>query len=245
MNMDLLLILGIGLFAGIVSGVIGTGSSIMLVPVLAHVYGPKTAVPIMAVAAVMANISRILVWWREVDWRACAAYAAPGVPAAVLGARTMLVLPPRAVDAAMGVFLVAMIPARRWLAANMVSLRLPHLAAAGAVIGFLTGIVAATGPADVPFFIGYGLTKGAFIGTEAAASLAVYATKTVTFQRSGALPFDYILKGLTVGTSLMVGSFIAKPFLLRLAPEKFRLIMDALLLASGASLLWGAYSSSG
>ena len=79
----------------------------------------------MAVAAVMANISRILAWWREVDWRACAAYAATGVPAAVLGARTMLVLPPRAVDAAMGVFLLSMIPARRWLAANLVSLPLP------------------------------------------------------------------------------------------------------------------------
>jgi len=39
----------------------------------------------------------------------------------------------------------------------------------------------------------------------------------------------------------MVGSFIAKPFLLRLAPEMFRFIMDALLLASGASLLWDAF----
>jgi hypothetical protein len=194
----------------------------MLEPVLAHVYGPKAAVPIMAVAAVMANASRILVWWREIDWRACAAYAATGVPAAVLGARTMLVLPPRAVDAAMGVLLLSMIPARRWLAANLVSLRLTHLAAAGAVIGFLAGIVAATGPADLPFFIGYGLTKGAFIGAEAAASLAVYATKTVTFRGSGALPFDDILEGLTVGASLMVGSFIAKPFVLRLGPDTFR-----------------------
>jgi uncharacterized protein len=127
------------------------------------------------------------------------------------------------------------------MATNLVKLRLPHLAAAGAVIGFLTGIVAATGPADVPFFIGYGLTKGAFIGTEAAASLSVYATKILTFRGSGALPIDSILKGLTVGASLMVGSFIAKPFLLRLAPETFRHVMDALLLASGVSLLWGAY----
>jgi uncharacterized protein len=88
----------------------------MLVPVLAYVYGPKTAVPIMAVAAVMANISRILAWWREIDWRACGAYAATALPAAVLGARTMLELPPRAVEAAMGAFLLSMIPARRWMA---------------------------------------------------------------------------------------------------------------------------------
>lgn len=123
--MGLFLILIIGLLAGIISGIIGTGSSIMLVPVLAYVYGPKEAVPIMAVAAVMANISRILAWWREVDWRAVAAYAVTGVPAAVLGARTMLVLPPRAVDAAIGAFLLLMIPGRRWLAANLIHLRLP------------------------------------------------------------------------------------------------------------------------
>jgi uncharacterized protein len=60
MNISLLLILGIGLVAGTISGIIGTGSSIMLVPVLAYVYGPKTAVPIMAVASVLANFSRIL-----------------------------------------------------------------------------------------------------------------------------------------------------------------------------------------
>ncbi|WP_375464064.1 sulfite exporter TauE/SafE family protein [uncultured Methylobacterium sp.] len=238
--MGLLLILAIGLVAGVVSGVIGTGSSIMLVPVLAYVYGPKEAVPIMAVAAVMANVSRILAWWREVDGRAVAAYAVSGVPAAALGARTMLVLPPRAVDLAIGAFLLAMIPARRWLAANLIALRLSHLAIAGAAIGFLTGIVASTGPASVPVFIGYGLAKGAFIGTEAAASLAIYATKTLTFQGSGALPADDLLKGLCVGASLMVGAFAAKPFVLRLAPETFRHIMDALLLASGTSLLWGA-----
>jgi len=236
----LLVILAIGLVAGIVSGIIGTGSSIMLVPVLAYMYGPKAAVPIMGVAAIIANISRIVIWWREVDWKACAAYAATGAPAAVLGARTMLVLPPRAVDAAMGIFLLLMIPARRWLAANLVGLRLPHIAAAGAVIGYLTGIVAATGPADVPFFLAYGLTKGAFIGTEAGGSLAVYAAKILTFRGSGALPIDYILKGSAVGASLMVGAFVAKPFLLRLAPEAFRNIMDALLLASGIGLLLGA-----
>jgi uncharacterized protein len=51
------------LFAGIVSGVIGTGSSIMLLPVLVFTFGPKEAVPIMAIAAVIGNITRVLVWW--------------------------------------------------------------------------------------------------------------------------------------------------------------------------------------
>jgi len=84
-------VLIVGLLAGTISGIVGTGSSIMLMPVLIYQYGPKEAVPIMAVAAVMANFSRILAWWREVDWRACLAYSVTGIPAAALGARTLLV----------------------------------------------------------------------------------------------------------------------------------------------------------
>ena len=111
--MGLIFILAVGLAAGVISGIVGTGSSIMLVPVLAYVYGPKAAVPIMAVASVMANLSRILAWWRDVDWRAFAAYSITGGPAAFLGARTLLVLPARAVDIAIGMFLLAMIPGFR------------------------------------------------------------------------------------------------------------------------------------
>src|SRR5438067_3255012 len=116
----------------------------MLMPVLVYQYGPKQAVPIMAVAAVMANLSRILAWWREVDWRACAAYSLTGIPAAALGARTLLLLPSRAVDIAIGAFLIAMVPARHWLARHEVKLSVWHLALAGAIIGYLTGIVVST-----------------------------------------------------------------------------------------------------
>ena len=74
-------VLLVGLAAGALSGIIGTGSSIMLLPILVYQFGPKQAVPIMAVAAVMSNIAKVMAWWREVDWRAFAAYTIPGVPA--------------------------------------------------------------------------------------------------------------------------------------------------------------------
>jgi uncharacterized protein len=57
-------ILLVGFAAGTISGIVGTGSSVMLMPVPVHQHAPKQAVPIMAIAAVMANFSRILAWWR-------------------------------------------------------------------------------------------------------------------------------------------------------------------------------------
>ena len=214
----------------------------MLMPVLVYQYGPQQAVPIMAVAAVMANLSRILAWWREVDWRACAAYSVTGIPAAALGARTLLALPPHAVDISIGLFLIAMVPVRHWLARYDLKVSLWHLAIGGAVIGYITGIVVSTGPLSVPLFLFYGLTKGAFLATEAASSLGLYVSKSLTFQQFGALTADVALKGLIAGSSLMAGAFIARRFVLRLEPDVFRLVMDGIMLAAGAAMLFNAFA---
>jgi len=82
-----LLVLFVGVAAGMVSGIVGTGSSMMLMPVLVIFFGPLQAVPIMAIGAVMGNLGKVLAWRREIDWRACAAYCATAVPGAALGVR--------------------------------------------------------------------------------------------------------------------------------------------------------------
>ena len=239
--MDVALVLAVGLVAGLVGGVVGFGSSIMLLPVLVVAYGPRLAVPVMAVASVMGNLARILTWWREIDWRACAAYSATGIPAAALGARTLLVLPPQLVEAALGLFFLAMIPIRRSLASRRLRIGRWHLALAGAAIGFLTGIVVSTGPLNAPLFLAHGLVKGAFIATEAAGSLAVYVTKAITFRTFGALSLDVFVKGVVAGSALMLGTLFARRFVVRLDPARFRLMMDGLLALSGAAMVWSAF----
>lgn len=238
--MEFVIILAVGLVAGTLGGIVGFGSSIMLMPVLVIAFGPRQAVPVMAIAAVMANFARILAWWREVDWRAVAAYSVTGIPAAALGARTLVALPPPLVEGALGAFFIGMIPLRRWMSAHNWRLNAWHLAALGLLIGYLTGIVVSTGPITAPIFLGYGLVKGAFVGTEAAASLAVYLSKSVTFRNLGVLPWDIVAKGVITGSSLMAGAFVAKRFVLKLEPAQFRLLMEGLMLLSGTVLLWAA-----
>ncbi len=65
-------------------------------------------------------------------------------------------------------------------------------------------------------------------------------SKSVTFERFGALTPDVALKGLIAGSSLMFGAFIAKRFVLHLQPHMFRLLMDGIMLVAGLSLLWNA-----
>ena len=240
LHLDMLAVLVLGVAAGTLGGVIGFGSSIMLMPVLVILFGPREAVPIMAVAALLANASRAAVWWREVDWRAFAAYSATGVPAAALGASTLLTIPQRWIEITMGLFFLAVIPARRWLARHNLRINLWQLAIAGAVVGYITGIVVSTGPINAPFFLAFGLVKGAYLATEALGSLAVYISKTIVFRSFGALPVEIISKGLIIGSSLMVGSFLGKRLVLKLKAEQFSVLIEGLLLASGLTMLGAA-----
>ena len=234
-------VLALGLFAGTLSGIVGFGASIMLMPVLMLAFGPQEAVPIMAIAALLANFSRVLVWWREVDWRANAYYCSTAVPMAALGARTLLILDPRIVEGILGGLFLLMIPARRWLVARGMRVKAWHLPIVGAGIGFLSGMVASTGPINTPFFLAYGLVKGAYLATEAVGSMAIGITKAIVFQRFDALPLETVGRGLLIGASLMIGSRLAKGFVLRLDAEQFRLLMDLLLAGAGLVLLWGAF----
>ena len=101
-------------------------------------------------------------------------------------------------------------------------------------------MVASTGPINTPFFLAYGLVKGAYLSTEALGSMAIGITKAIVFQRFDALPPATVGRGLLVGASLMVGSRLAKGFVIRLDAHQFRTLMDCLLAAAGLVLLTGA-----
>jgi uncharacterized protein len=237
-----LLILVLGLIGGVIGGVVGFGASILMMPVLVFAFGPKEAIPIMAIASVLANWMRVAIWWREVDWRANAAYCATAVPAAALGARTLIALDARMVEAALGIFLIAVIPVRRWLMARGFSVTLWGLALVGLVIGFLTGLVASTGPLNTPFFLAYGLTKGAYISTEAVGSGAVSLMKSLVFRTYGILPGETIVRGLLVGASLMVGSWFAKAIVQRMDARHYASILEVMMVFAGLTMIYAAMS---
>ena len=241
MSADYLFVLVLGLFAGTLGGIVGTGSSLVLMPALVILFGPREAVPIMAIAAILGNLGRVIAWWREIRWRSCAAYCSTAIPGAMAGARLLLTIPAGVAELALGVFFLSLIPLRRWMAARSFTLSPWHLALLGAPLGLLTGLVVSTGPLTVPLFTFHGLERGALLGTEAAASIGMYGAKVGTFRFFDALPLDVVLEGLIVGLTLMAGSFIGRFVVLALSPGTYRTLIDALMLCSGLTLLWAAF----
>jgi hypothetical protein len=134
------------------------------------------------------------------------------------------------------VFFLVMIPVRRVMAARAWRVRLWQLGIAGAVVGFLTGLILSTGPLSVPVFTGFGLSGGAFLGTEAASAVVLYAGKLATFGQFGALTTTVVARGLAIGTALMIGPFLTRTFVHRVRPHTYAIVIDHVLLAAAVGM---------
>lgn len=241
--MSFIAVILLAIFSGVISAVVGTGSSILLIPALTYVFGAKEAVPIMALASVMGNLSRIYLWRHSICFKPLFYYLLSGIPAVILGANTLWNMPEKGLNIGMGLFFILMIPVIHLLRKHQIKMKTYQVAIAGAVIGYLTGVVFSTGPLTIPIFSAYGLTLGPLLATEAAASFIIYLTKALTFSQLGAINSVILISGALVGGGLIVGNYFGKKLVLKLTPKLFQWLLDTMLIFAGSSLLINGITS--
>lgn len=234
-----LLLLFLGLAAGTLSAVTGFGGAAIQLPILAALFGIKDAVPILTVAQLIGNGSRVWFNRAELDGRVAAWFALGAVPAAVAGGMLFAAAPVSWLTRLLGAFLLAIVAWRR-LAPHSGNRRMPLAAFAplGAGSSFLSALTGSVGPLMAPFFLAYGLVKGAYIGTEALCSLMMHVVKLIVY--GGASLID--LKGLGVGGGLgmvlIVGSYLGKRIVDRVSKRLFVLLVELTLVAAGVHFLF-------
>ncbi len=88
-----------------------------------------------------------------------------------------------------------------------------------------------------PFFLAYGLVKGAYIGTEALSTVVMHVTKLVAYRESSILTRLDVLIGLAIGPIMILGSFLGKRIVDRLPERVFIAIIEAVLVTAGLIFL--------
>lgn len=69
----------------------------------------------------------------------------------------------------------------------------------------------------------------------------MFSSKAVAFRYLGARPDKVILSGLIVGSTLMMGAWLAKWFVEKLDENHFWGLMDAVLFIAGITMIFGAF----
>lgn len=233
-----LLLVG-GWVAATVSGAAGFGGALLLLPLLSHLVGAKAAVPILTLAQLAGNASRAGLGWRDIRWRPALLFCAGTVPASVLGARLFVTLPSALVLRAIGVFLLLVVALRHTLLGKQ---PVPEraLLPGGLVVGFLSAVVGSAGTLGALLFLGLDLPAVAYVASEAVTATLLHVTKTLVYGRYALLTPQTWTLGVALSGAMILGSWTGRRFVERLPKDRFRLLVEALLVAAALSLLIGA-----
>lgn len=241
-GLDPLQILLLGLvafFAATLAAVTGFGGAAVLLPALVAIFGARDAVPILTVAQLIGNGSRV--WFNRHDlvmpvvgW-----FALGAIPLALLGGVLLAQAPLPILTRLIGLFLILTGIWRHILSRPTVRPSTRSFAAIGALFSFLSALVGSTGPLMAPFFLAYGLVKSAYIGTEALATVVMHLTKLVAYSGTTVLTPSNALAGLALGPLMVAGSFAGKRMLDRVPGHIFIWLIEGVLVISGLLLLLG------
>jgi uncharacterized membrane protein YfcA len=164
-------------------------------------------------------------------------FLAGAVPATALGVVFYAGAPGESLRWVMGAFLIASVPLRRLLLTRNVTVRLRHFPVLGALVGVLSGIVVATGPVASPFFLAYGLRRGAYIGTESVCALGMHVARGLAFAGFALMTWETVAVGLALGAVMFVGAWLGRGLLDRMSDRAFLAVVEVFLVLMGLQFL--------
>jgi uncharacterized membrane protein YfcA len=223
--------------AATIAGVTGFGGAVLLLPVLVWAVGARDAVIVLTIGQLAGNGSRMLLNRRDVNTAILRRFALGAIPLALLGGLLFASTPSTLLTRLLGAFLLAAVIWRHASPRPPLRPPLARFTWLGAIFGFLSAILGSVGPVMAPFFLAYGLVKSAYIGTEAACTVVMHTTKLVAYGGGGVLAGAVVLEGLALAPVMVGGSWLGKRLLERTPEHAFVLLIDCVLVASGALLL--------
>jgi uncharacterized membrane protein YfcA len=139
----------------------------------------------------------------------------------------------------LGVFLIGVVVWRRLPRARRRPPAEKIFAAVGAASGLGSALLGSVGPLTAPFFLAAGLTRAAYIGTEAAAALALHLTKIATYGAGDLLTDRVLLYGLVLTPATLAGTWTGRKIVGRISDRVFVVLVEAGLLVAGVLFLAG------
>jgi uncharacterized membrane protein YfcA len=224
-------------FASTLAAIAGFGGAAILLPLLVVMFGVRDAIPILTVAQLIGNGSRVWFNRQQLEIPVVGWFALGGIPAALIGGFLFASAPIGFLIRLLGVFLIVTVLYRHLGKSSALKIPLRGFAILGAVMSFLSALLGSVGPIMIPFFLAYGLVKGSLIGTEALATVVMHVTKLVAYKRVSILSPNSIAIGVGLGCIMILGSYLGKKILDRLPERLFVLLIETTLIIAGIGFL--------
>ncbi|WP_018141157.1 sulfite exporter TauE/SafE family protein [Thioalkalivibrio sp. ALJ7] len=222
--------------AAALSGAAGFGGALLLLPLLVATVGVTQAVPLLTIAQLVGNLSRVGFGFSQIHWKPVGLFLLGAVPLSILGALSFVQLPRELVTRAIGAAILLFVALKVF---GIVKFRGGPvlLVVGGGVVGFLSGLVGSAGPLGAAIFLSLGLPPVAYIASEAMTALVMHGVKTVVYQQYITLDRAFWLLAALLSVAMILGTWVSKRVIERLPRELFQRIVGVLLVVIAGYML--------
>jgi uncharacterized membrane protein YfcA len=236
--MDTVWFFAIAFAAEIIGTLAGFGSSMILLPVAIVFFDFKTALVLVAFMHLFGNFGRLAFFRHGISWRMLLYFGATGMAFAVLGALLVASLDQAALQALLGVFLIAYGVFTLLKPTFRLQTTGTNLIVGGAASGFLAGLIGTGGALRSAFLTAFGINKQKYIATAAAIGLIVDGTRIPVYIRDGLLKDDFYWMLPILFVLAIAGSYVGRYLVDKIPQRLFRTIVLACLVLAGAKFIF-------
>ncbi len=223
--------------AGVMRGFSGFGSALVIVPVMAAVYGAQLAVPAAVVIHLLTTAQLLPSALRDCEWGRVVPLSVAGSLAIPVGAWVLVTQDPDLLRKAISVLIIvfAVMMLRGWRYTGKINGWI--MAAVGVIGGVITGAATIGGPPVVTF-----LMAGPFSAAQNRAAIILYFTfvqlvAVVMYWIGDLILWSMVGICVTVMPTLMAGMWIGQNLFKRASEEGFRRVALIFLLLIGFATL--------
>lgn len=234
---QLALVAAAALFASVVGGLAGYGTGALMPLVLVPLIGAEPVVPIIAISAVFANLSRTAAYFRHADPRRALIVVTVAGLTTALGAYGYTRLTNGGAALVIGTVLILSVPLRRMLRSRAVRIGDTGLAAGAVGYGVVVGGTSGSGVILLSLLMAAGLEGAAVIATDAVISVATSLIKISVFRLAGVVSAQVIAFAVLIGGVGLPGAFLARAFVERMPVHIHTAILDVAVIAGGAVMI--------
>jgi len=238
--LQLVLVAGVALFASIIGGLAGYGTGALMPLVLVPLIGAGPVVPIIAISAIFANVSRSTAYFRYIDRRRALIVIACAALSTALGSYGYTRLTNAGAALVIGSMLILSVPLRRVLRRSAIKIGDAGLAAGAIGYGVIVGGTSGAGVILLSLLMATGLEGAAVIATDAVISVITSIIKISVFGIAGVVTPQVLAFALLIGCIGVPGAFLAKAFVERMPVHIHTAILDAAVVTGGLVMISAA-----
>jgi uncharacterized membrane protein YfcA len=238
--LQLVLVACIALFASIVGGLAGYGTGALMPLVLVPLVGAEPVVPIIAISAILTNLSRTVAYLRYADRRRALIVISAAALTTALGAYGYTRLTNGGAALVIGAMLIASVPLRRLARRHDLKIGDTGLGIGAAGYGVVVGGTSGSGVILLSLLMAAGLEGAAVIATDAVVSIATSLIKISVFGLAGVITAQVLAFALLIGGIALPGTFFARAFVERMPVHIHAAILDVAVIAGGVVMISAA-----